>query len=388
MKKNLGFVVFLMMFWGFGFAGISISPLRFEFDLEPGESVDEVVRVSNNADESVTLYTSKEDFVAGDETGNPQFVDRSDLPNPDNALSRWISASQENITLGPGETREISFSIDIPEDAEPGGHYGALFFSPGGGDGQVSVVSRLGALMLVDVDGEVEIDGELSSFDFGRALGGEFFEEDHFDSFPISFKTRFENKGNVHIQPTGRIEIIDEDGNQLEDIGKERITSPQGAFVGEELVDYIPINDAGGNVLPDSTRAFESEWQGFGYNVLDRDGRQRAEFRDISEHYAQEAEEATYLNFWESLEEVPVQRDFTLQMELSYVGKDGEQKDFYEQDEITIEYTDTKVTNNWFVIIGGVLGFVFLIILFIVWKKKSNEKLRQQIMEEMKNNNV
>ncbi len=387
MRKFL-FLLLILVLPLEGLANISISPLRFEFSVEPGETIQDIVRVSNRADEAITLYTSKEDFIAWDETGNPQFVDRSDLPNPDYALSRWISSSQENITLGPGETREISFSIDIPEDAEPGWHYWALFFSPGAWDGQVAVVSRLGTLMLVDVDWEVEIDWQLTSFDVWREIEWDFFEQKHFDSFPIDFKTRFENKGNVHIQPTGRIEIIDEDGNQLEDIGKERITSPQWAFIWEELVDYIPINDAGGNVLPNSTRAFESVWEGFGYNVLDREWRQRVEFRDISEYYAQEAEEAQYLNFWETLEEVPVQRDFTLQMELSFVWKDWEQKDFYEQDEITIEYTDTKVTNNWFVIIGGLLWLVFFVILFIVWRKKSNEKLRQQIMEEMKNNNV
>ncbi len=388
MKK---IVVFLISFFAFypilSYANISISPLRFEFDAQQWETIEDIVRVTNQADESVTLYTSKEDFVAGDETGNPQFVERSELPNPELALSTWIEMDQETVTLGPWETREIPFQINVPEDAEPGGSYGALFFSPWAGDGQVAVVQRLGALMLVDVDWEVEFDVGFESFDIGTIIEDEFSSQDHFDSFPINFKTRIKNDGNVHVSPTWKIEIIDEDWEALEDIGKERITSPEWAFMWEELVDYIPINDAGGNVLPNSIRAFESTWEGFGYNVLDEEWRQRVEFRDLQEHFEQQAsEEAQYLNFWESIEQVPVEKQFTAQMEVSYNTPEWEVEEFYDEQEITIEYKENKVVvNRW--IVGAGWGILLLIFVMIyVYNKRREEKLREQIKQEMSGN--
>lgn len=52
------------------------------------------------------------------------------------------------------------------------------------------------------------------------------------------------------MKPTGRVEIRDEDGNTLKSIGKESIKTPEGVYIGEKIVDYLPINDEDGNVLP------------------------------------------------------------------------------------------------------------------------------------------
>lgn len=55
-------------------AGISISPLKFEYSIESGKNASGIVKVTNNTDKPITLYTSKEDFVAGDDSGTPSFV--------------------------------------------------------------------------------------------------------------------------------------------------------------------------------------------------------------------------------------------------------------------------------------------------------------------------
>jgi hypothetical protein len=42
-------------------------------------------------------------------------------------LSAWISGP-ESVTVGPGESREVAIKIAIPANAEPGGHFAAVFF--------------------------------------------------------------------------------------------------------------------------------------------------------------------------------------------------------------------------------------------------------------------
>lgn len=79
----------------------------------------------------------------------------------------------------------------------------------------------------------------------------------------MAFSTRIKNDGNVHVKPVGKIELVDESGELLKNVGKEAMVSPQGAFIGEKLVDYVPVNDGLGNVLPNSERRFESLWEGF-----------------------------------------------------------------------------------------------------------------------------
>ncbi len=386
MKKLIYILWALFVFFPFlSYADISISPLRFEFEIEAWDDVNETIRVTNRADESVTLYTSKENFVSWDETWRPRFIDRSELPNPEFAMSNWIEIPQDTLTLSPWETREVDFSINVPDNAEPGWHYWALFFSPGAWDWQVAVVSRIWALMLVDVPWEVEEYWELESFEIWTIFDDDFSVNDQFDSFPISFLTRFENMWNVHIRPEWKIEIINEDWEVLENIWKERITSPAWAFVWERLVDYIPINDWWGNVLPNSIRAFESTWNWFGYNVLDDEWRQLVKFRDLQEHYENKAsEDAQYLNFWEKIDQVPVEEEFTIQMELSYTTKDWEKEVFYDDDTIQIEYLDSKTVINYPIIIAIALIFLAIIALLFWNKKRAEEKLRQKIMEEMK----
>lgn len=127
-----------------GHANLSISPLKHEFTIEAGSEKTENVLVTNQTDGPITLYTSKEDFVAGDDTGTPTFIKPKDQTDDTYSLSNWIKLENENLTLAKGESREVRFTVKVPKNSEPGGHYGAIFFSPGvSKDGQVAVVQRL-----------------------------------------------------------------------------------------------------------------------------------------------------------------------------------------------------------------------------------------------------
>lgn len=190
----------------------------------PGSSQSDVIKVTNNTDGPITLYSSKEDFVAGDETGRPKFVASKDQTSETYSLANWIKIENENVTLAQGETREVRFTVSAPTGAEPGGHYGAVFFSPGvAGQSQVAIVQRLGVLLLVNVPGNIEVRGEMTKFSVGTKEKEVFSEASSFDSFPIILQTQFENAGNIHLKPLGKIELVDENGEILKNVGKESI---------------------------------------------------------------------------------------------------------------------------------------------------------------------
>lgn len=127
-----------------GYANLSISPLKHEFTIEAGTKKDATILVTNGTGNPITLYTSKEDFIAGDDTGTPTFIKPKDQTSDTYSLANWIQLENENITLAKGESREIRFTVNVPKNSEPGGHYGAIFFSPGvPKDGQVAIVQRL-----------------------------------------------------------------------------------------------------------------------------------------------------------------------------------------------------------------------------------------------------
>lgn len=384
----------LLAFYNFVNAwSLWISPLKYEFTVSNWESKSGIVKVSNNSESAMTLYTSKEDFIAWDETGTPKFVKPEDQTSPELSLANWIKLEEENLTLAPKETREVKFTINVPKDWEPGWHYWAIFFSPWAwANSQVSIVQRLWVLLLINVPWDVKISWYKDKFIiWQKNKTGKFEEKSSFANFPINFNLFFKNDWNVHLKPTWKIEILDEDNKPLKNIWKEVLTSPAWAYIWEKMVDYIPINDTLWNVLPKSERKFESIWEGFWYTVLNEDWTKSVKFKNLTDYYASVAsEKQAYLNFWEQVHTKTVSKDMKVIMTLAYEWKDKEKKDFKEEKIIKVEYDEKYVWINYYLI--------FIIILLIwalsyyftkVAPKKQlarEEELKRKIMEEMNKN--
>ena len=229
--------------------GMTISPALIERDISPGEVLTLSFEINNNDPEALDAYLSTVDFT-GDpqEGGSPRFYQDS-LPT---AFSSWIKLSVEKVLLTSGGRKEVTFTITVPEDAEPGGHYGAIVVSrenPGQEEGLVvGATAQIGTLLLTKVAGEAIEKGQSISFTTNRGW---------YEQSPVVFEIRFENTGNVHTKPTGVIEIFNTVGV------KEKV---------------LQINPGFGSVLPKSIRLFEVEWDvGRWLNIIPRMGKYRAE---------------------------------------------------------------------------------------------------------------
>ncbi|MEE6295382.1 COG1470 family protein [Georgenia wangjunii] len=126
-----------------------------EHELDPGETVEDRFAVHNVGDEEVTFQltaadgfytrTGRFDILAGDQESV--------------AAGTWISLP-ESVTIGPGETEVIDFSVTVPERAEPGDHAAGITASvlsvQSAEDGtSVGVESRIGFRVLTRVTGEI-----------------------------------------------------------------------------------------------------------------------------------------------------------------------------------------------------------------------------------------
>jgi len=89
-------------------------------------------------------------------------------------------------------------------------------------------------MLFTDPEEVAKIAKEVNPFWEKPTLNGEDFQ--------VNLKIPVENNGNTHIKPTGKIYLYDGD-EQLKKIGKESILNENGAFMGEKIVDYIPVND-------------------------------------------------------------------------------------------------------------------------------------------------
>lgn len=154
--------------WSFAHAAINftITPIKYELELQPGESITLPASIRNNGDTSVTLPTTASDFQANGTSGIPSIVRKSELVYPDQQLSSWITISDSSVTLEPGEEKSVDFTIDVPQTASPGWHYGAVLFKNDNSETSTSwniwINVDYGIIILVNVDGDIIVDVDIA----------------------------------------------------------------------------------------------------------------------------------------------------------------------------------------------------------------------------------
>ncbi len=215
-------------------SGLEISPAVVELNGERGKSYVLKLRVHNVTNSDLTYNSTVNDFGPKDETGSPRILQMGALPLTASMVS-WVKSAGQ-LQLKSQESRQIDIGVTIPNNAEPGGHYGVVNFT--GKDPQivsstVGVNVSTGLLLLVRVDGAVTEKMSLASLTTEQNNKQRSF----FESSPITFVTRLHNEGNVHVKPTGVLEI-------------------RNMFGG--LVSSLQVNEKSSNVLPNSVRRFDS----------------------------------------------------------------------------------------------------------------------------------
>lgn len=226
--------------------GLKISPLRIEELVNPGEALKRSIRVTNESDAFKIFFPLVMDFQAEDETGKAKLIEPGSVEG--SFMSAWVDISKEGIDFGPGEEKEIPFTINVPKEIGPGGYYGAILFGtePPKIDletneekgAAISVAQQTGALVLLQVAGQVDERAEVRDFTTDKEV--------YATPFKVNFNTRIENFGNVHIRPVGVIEINNMFGKKIA---------------------VLHVNERGNNILPKTKRKFENLWTsdlGFG----------------------------------------------------------------------------------------------------------------------------
>ncbi len=221
--------------------GLQISPARYEFKASRGESKVLKLKITNVTVSDLGYTSSVSDFSAKDESGSPKISVDDSLPVT-SSIRSWVSILP-TFSLGSRKSIQVDATVTVPDNAEPGGHYGVISFSsnaPELSDSGVGLSASTGVLVLITVDGDIKENASLKEFYSMQNDKQSWF----FENGPITFVTRIMNDGNVHIKPTGTIQLRDVFGGLVATIGVNKSES-------QEKIS---------NVLPNSVRRFESTY--------------------------------------------------------------------------------------------------------------------------------
>ncbi|MDP3964731.1 MAG: hypothetical protein Q8Q20_03715 [bacterium] len=232
---KIGFIA-LIVAGGFfitrGAQALTLIPPSFETSVDPGKTFDTQIKLYNEGQEALELYPEVVSFTAEGETGRPTW----DFEAPREGVATWFEIQDGPVIIEPGERLVIPVQITPPADAEPGGHYATVFFGTEppdiSGSTGVAVGTKLGSLFLLRVFGDVEEAGSISEFGYDG--------NESRNRLPVTFFTRFENTGNIHLRPEGNVTV-------------------KNLFGRASAV--LPLNPTNGATLPDTIRRYETVWE-------------------------------------------------------------------------------------------------------------------------------
>lgn len=168
--------------------GITIAPVKYKIEADPGQILENVITVANPNDFILRVRAEFQDFKVT-EGNNIQWLP-GDLENP-YKMSGWIRIRQDIITLKPKEELRVPFKILVPRNATAGGKYSAVFFTGvSENEGDIGAVPRVGALVILNIRGDLKKTGELVSFSGPRFV----------NDGPVNFTLAFLNTGTTHYE--------------------------------------------------------------------------------------------------------------------------------------------------------------------------------------------
>ncbi|SIO11364.1 WxL protein peptidoglycan domain-containing protein [Agromyces cerinus] len=170
-----------------------------ELELDPGERITEHLAVRNFGDRDVTFTISAADGYFTP-TGRFNMLP-SDAESVD--AGTWISVDDQ-VTVAPGGTAVLPFTVEVPDDATPGDHaagIAASIYTESSGDGAgLGVESRVGFRVMTRVTGTIQPGLEVTP-------APEYITSwNPFEPGNVELAYLLENTGNVRLTVTGSVE--------------------------------------------------------------------------------------------------------------------------------------------------------------------------------------
>jgi len=207
--RHVGVItVFFLFFFSFSsstFAqessGLTVNPIFQEIQLSEFQtSTSAGILIKNNTDTAQTVAVSNVDFQQVDAQGNIQLSDKP-LTNENFSLAKYITFTDNSITLEPKQEQLITAQITNSLELSPGTHYGAVIlrFTDSNTSLDSQVVPAISSIIILKKNG-----GEVYQMSLQSVSG---LSKIISLKVPSNIELLFSNDGNTHDTPRGVVTI-------------------------------------------------------------------------------------------------------------------------------------------------------------------------------------
>ncbi len=191
-------------------ASYVVSPMVIDHEMEKRDIVTEKITITNKENSLVQIFPTVNE-VSVNEGGNiKSFLEPSMVENRGTAVTSWLEISRAQIELKPNETREITLTIHVNPEVEPGEYHAFIGFGSGGNrpeaEKQVQAGTAPGTIVRIGVDKVQNQFLRLERFSVER-----FVKKTTEGEITISLK----NPGEDPVIPKGEIIFYDNGGTEI-----------------------------------------------------------------------------------------------------------------------------------------------------------------------------
>ncbi len=221
---QIGLIFSISLFFPYLFSraegpvSLTVSPLYYDLGVNPGEEKTGKISIGNNSDQNIDIGVEFSDFFMDDAEGYI-FPERKEIANENLKpflMSKWLSVDKPDFSLEKGKNETIEYTIKVPQDANLGGHYGAIFFRAQckvekdenvvfSDKSSICVSGRAGVLFLVQVGGEAVKKGVLKKVEVPKITFSD----------KSKLNIEIENEGNSHFKPEGEVLVKNIFGKEI-----------------------------------------------------------------------------------------------------------------------------------------------------------------------------
>lgn len=173
---------------------LSVTPLRQSLQLKPGQTTPKSLIVYNTSKATQTIKVHATSFNTVDKQYNYEFGAPPDL-------SGWIQFIQDEAVVEAGRQHTFMYNVAVPNEAEPGGKYIAIFASVNSKSPDPkqtkNVIEQVGSLIYLTVAGNATKLGSIVNFSTPVLSF----------SNPNTWNLQIQNKGNTHFESKDRFLI-------------------------------------------------------------------------------------------------------------------------------------------------------------------------------------
>lgn len=199
---------------------ITLSPVSKRYELKAGDVRNDELTIINDGKAAYDFIAYAKPYSVASDNYSPDFV--SEATNGD--AYRWVTFDKPKYHLEPGASTKVNFTMTVPKNAAPGGHYGVLFVetqpkAEALSGNAVVRKKRVGAIVYATVQGTYETGGQQDSVDIP------FLQLQP----PLTVGLRTSNNGNTDFIDTVTVRISDLFGTLKYEDKREYPVLPQTA---------------------------------------------------------------------------------------------------------------------------------------------------------------